>query len=144
MKVLVFGSFDIIHKGHEYLLKKASEFGELHVVIARDETITQIKGKPPHFPQDERRKHITEISYVKSAYLGNPGDKYKIIEDIKPDIICLGYDQKDFTERLLDECQKRGLNVKIIRLDAYEPHNYKSSIFRAKLESQKETKTKKN
>jgi cytidyltransferase-like protein len=43
MKVLVFGSFDIIHKGHEFLLQKAAEYGELHVVIARDETITKLK-----------------------------------------------------------------------------------------------------
>jgi FAD synthetase len=71
---------------------------------------------------------------VQDAYIGNPGDKYKIIEDIKPDIICLGYDQKDFTDTLASECEQRGLNVKIIRLEAFEPDKYKSSIFRKQKE----------
>jgi FAD synthetase len=135
MKVLIFGSFDIIHKGHEFLIKKASEYGEVHVVIARDETITKIKNRPPHFTQEERLEHIKAQPLVHNAYIGNLGDKYAIIEKIQPDIICLGYDQKDFTDKLKSECEARGLSIRIIRLPAFEPNKYKSSIFRREKES---------
>jgi len=42
--VLAFGTFDILHKGHEFLLSKAKSFGErLVVVIARDVTVEKFK-----------------------------------------------------------------------------------------------------
>ena len=45
-KVILFGTFDIFHKGHKNFLEQAQEFGDyLIVVIARDKTVKKIKGK---------------------------------------------------------------------------------------------------
>lgn len=45
-KVMVFGTFDIFHKGHEFYFSKAKEYGEeLIVIVARDETVLKIKKK---------------------------------------------------------------------------------------------------
>lgn len=130
-KVLVFGSFDLIHPGHHYLFKEAKKLGkELFVVVARDSTIRKTKNHEPKFDENERLKHVQEISYVDKAVLGNPGDKYKIIETIKPDIIVLGYDQHIFTERLEEELDKRKLKAKIIRIQAHKPEIYKSSLLK--------------
>ena len=39
-KVMTFGSFDVLHKGHEHYLKEAKSYGDyLIVVVARDENI---------------------------------------------------------------------------------------------------------
>jgi len=47
VKVLAFGTFDILHPGHEFYLKEAKKHGDiLDVVVARDSTVEKIKGKP--------------------------------------------------------------------------------------------------
>jgi len=59
-------------------------------------------------------------------------DKYKIIEEIKPDVICLGYDQKAFVDDLKAELEKRGLKPEIVRIGAYQPEEHKSSYYKEK------------
>ena len=133
-KVLVFGTFDIVHPGHEYFLKQAKEHGdELIVVIARDLTVKQVKKLMPDNNELERLKSIQKLDYVDKAVLGSMDiDKYKIIEEIKPDIICLGYDQKAFTDDLEAKLHERGLRPEIIRISAYKPEKHKSSHYKKK------------
>jgi FAD synthetase len=132
IKVLVFGSFDVVHKGHEYFFKKARELGDkLIVVIGRDKTIKKVKGEKPRFSESERFEHVQAVKWVDDVVLGSLGDKYSVIEEIKPDIIALGYDQNNFSDSLEEELIKRGLGgVKIIRLDSFEPEKYKSSLIK--------------
>ena len=131
-KVLVFGTFDILHPGHEYFLKQAKKHGdELIVVIARDLTVKQVKKEFPVNNEQERLGAVKKLDYVNNAILGSlSNDKYKIIEEINPDVICLGYDQKAFTEDLAAELEKRGLKPEIVRLDAYKPDVHKSSHYK--------------
>lgn len=131
-KVLVFGTFDILHKGHIYLLKKAKELGEVHVVIGRDKTVFELKGKRSLNDEEERVKAVLSLGLVNKAYLGYLDDKYKVIEEIRPNIILLGYDQTSFTDRLEDELIKRKIECKILRCDSYFPDKYKSSLLREK------------
>lgn len=132
--MLVFGSFDVIHKGHIHFLEEAKSLGNrLVIVIARDTTIAEVKGKKPHHSEQERKKHLQKLACVYSVIIGNSSDKYKVIEKIKPDIICLGYDQVIFTDRLEQELNKRGIaNIDIVRLNEFKPHIYKSSKIKAK------------
>ena len=136
-KVLVFGTFDILHPGHKYFLKKAKEQagheqgGYLVVVVARDLTVKQVKKLMPNDNELERLKAVKKLDYVDEAVLGSMGsDKYKIIEEIKPDVICLGYDQKAFVDNLQTELAKRGLKPEIVRIDAYKPEEHKSSHYK--------------
>jgi FAD synthetase len=131
-RVLVFGTFDILHPGHEYFLKQAKkQGGELVVVVARDSTVKQVKGEQPHHDENFRLSNIQNLDYVDKAMLGNKtNDKYKIVEEIKPDLICLGYDQKAFVDDLEKELKKRGLSASIMRIDAYKPDIYKSSRYK--------------
>ncbi|MCK5490568.1 MAG: adenylyltransferase/cytidyltransferase family protein, partial [Candidatus Pacebacteria bacterium] len=100
-KVMVFGTFDIFHKGHEDFFRQAREFGEyLIVVVARDENVLKIKGKLPRDNEDMRQEKIVESKLADKVILGNLDDKYKVIQEYKPDVICLGYDQGTFTENL--------------------------------------------
>ncbi len=133
-KVLVFGTFDILHPGHEYFLKQAKKHGyELIVVIARDLTVKQIKKLMPDNNELKRLKTIQKLDYVDKAVLGSMDmDKYKIIEDIKPDVICLGYDQTAFVNDLEAKLYERGLRPEIIRISAYKPDKHKSSHYKKK------------
>ena len=132
-RVLVFGSFDLIHPGHHHLFKEAKKLGkELFVVVAKDSTIKKIKGKSPWYDENERLKHVQKVKHVDKAVLGNKGDKYKIIEEIKPDVIALGYDQNFFTDELENEMMKRKIKVRIIRISSYKPEIFKSSLLKKK------------
>ena len=92
--VMAFGSFDLLHPGHIYFLKRAKELGDkLVVVIAKDSTIEEVKGKAPKYHEKDRVEHIRDLKIADKVVIGYEADKYEIIEEINPDIIALGYDQ---------------------------------------------------
>ncbi|RLF07730.1 MAG: hypothetical protein DRJ60_01990 [Thermoprotei archaeon] len=128
-KVMVAGVFDIIHPGHIYLISKASELGDVIVVVARDSTVERLKGRRPIIPEEQRLEVIKNIKNVSDAILGHEGeDMLKIVEEIKPDIIMLGpnqnFDEKDLKRKL----EARGLKVEIVRLqELYNVHKLCSS-----------------
>lgn len=130
-RVLATGTFDLLHKGHQDFLRQAKSLGtELVVVIARDDTVKKVKGRESIHDEATRRLEVSLLPMVDQAVLGHKGDKYKIIEECKPDIIALGYDQSVFTHKLQEELQKRGLHPRITRLEAFHPEKYKSSLLR--------------
>lgn len=126
---MIFGTFDIFHKGHENFLKQARERGNyLIVVIARDKTVLKVKGKLPRNNEKTRLQTIIGSGLADKIILGGLADKYKIIKKHRPDIICLGYDQQAFTEKLEEKLKEYNLpDTKIIRLKSYYPKKYKSS-----------------
>ena len=131
-KIMVFGTFDIFHKGHKNFLEQARKYGDyLIVIIARDENVKKNKGE---FSQSSEQKRLTEIKNSKlidKAVLGNLTDKYKIIKKYRPDIICLGYDQKISVKVLKEKLKEFNLlNTKIVWLKSYQPEKYKSSKFK--------------
>jgi len=117
---MVFGTFDGMHKGHLDYFKQAREYGDyLIAVVARDDTVKEVKGR---FPKKNEKKRFSEVEKcVDKAILGSARDKYKAIKEHKPDVVCLGYDQKNFVEGL------KNFDVEIKRMDAYKPEKYKSS-----------------
>jgi len=127
-KVLIFGSFDLIHKGHIYFFKSAKKLGtHLTIIIARDKTILKVKNNPPLYNEQQRLKQVQDTKIPNQVLLGYKTNPYKIIKKINPDIIALGYDQNSFTKNLIKELKKLNLNPKIIRLKSYKPEIYKSS-----------------
>lgn len=128
-RVMVFGTFDIFHKGHESFLLQARKCGDyLIAVIARDRTVKAVKGKLPKNDEKKRRKKVMDSGLADKAVLGKLGDKYTVIKKYKPGVICLGYDQAAFVDKLQENLFLYGLkNVRIRRLRAYKPKIYKSS-----------------
>ena len=58
-KIMVFGTFDVLHKGHINFFKQAKKHGDhLLVVVARDKTVSLIKGIKPHYDEKERLKSV--------------------------------------------------------------------------------------
>ena len=61
-KVMVFGTFDIFHPGHEHMLKEAKEYGdELIVVVARDANVKKVKGRLPMHDENQRVFQIEKL-----------------------------------------------------------------------------------
>lgn len=128
MRILVFGTFDRLHPGHQNFLEQATTLGdELVVVVARDQTVKQVKGQKPEQSEKIRLKRIKKHPAVTQAILGSlDQNKTKIIDQIKPDIIALGYDQTSF-EPELSVYLNRHPEIQLVRLKAYQPETYKSS-----------------
>ena len=120
VKIMATGAFDILHMGHIYYLKEAKKLGdELVVIVACDSTIRKLKHEPVT-SEKMRLLLIKELKIVDEAYLGQKDDIYKIVEEIKPDIIALGYDQIHDEKIIRKNLKKRNINVKIVRLPKYK------------------------
>ena len=125
------GTFDRIHPGHLYYFSEAKKYGDkLVVVVARDDTSELFKGKKPINDERKRLEAVRTLEIVDEAVLGHHGDIFKVVEEIKPDVICLGYDQKVQKQQLEDELKKRNLKAEVIRIGSYMPNVYKSSKLR--------------
>lgn len=98
------------------------------VVVARDETVQDVKGHVPLQSEQVRLEAVAHHPLVSEARLGLPGDKYRIIEEIRPDIILLGYDQQAFTGSLEEALRVRGISSLVKRAHSYKPEIYKSSL----------------
>ncbi|MBI4142183.1 FAD synthase [Candidatus Woesearchaeota archaeon] len=134
--VMVFGTFDVLHKGHFKLFEEAKKHGDyLIVVVARDSTVEEVKKHKTMYDEQTRLTVVQKAPFVDKAVLGNKDDKYKIIEEHQPDIICLGYDQKAFTDKLEKELRKRKITAKIVRLKPYKEDVYKSTKIKAALQN---------
>jgi FAD synthetase len=108
--------FDIIHLGHVHFLEKAKDLGdELVVIVARDKTARKMKHEPIT-SEGMRVELVQSLKPVDRAVLGYEDDMYRIISEVRPDIIALGYDQKFDEKELERELKKRGLTVRIVRL----------------------------
>lgn len=121
--VLAGGVFDVIHIGHVYTLRKAKSMGDiLVVVIARDETVRRLKGSEPIHNEVQRQELVSAIRYVDLAILGDREDMMKTVELVRPDIVALGYDQAHDESYIYNESKKRGIELKVVRLDSPYPN----------------------
>ncbi len=133
---MIFGTFDIIHKGHLNFFEQAkSIFGkkEIHnsfliVSLARDKNVLKIKKKLPVNNERKRLSVVKKITLVDKAVLGGVNKYISHIVKEKPDIIALGYDQTAYVDNLKKDLAKLGLKPKIVRLKPHKPHLYKTSI----------------
>ena len=110
------GVFDLLHPGHIAMLEAAKALGdELVVVLARDASAAKEKH-PPITPEEHRRRMVAALKPVDQAVLGHLGDYYRIVEELKPDIVALGYDQPYDEQKVAAACAARGVPAKIVRL----------------------------
>jgi FAD synthetase len=128
--VLVGGVFDLIHPGHIHTLKAAKAHGDiLIVVIARTSTAMKIKeGRRIYHNEALRQELVSSLFFVDLATIGREGTLYDTVEFVKPDIIALGYDQSHTEKEIAENCRRRNLNVRLIRLNTPIPVTKSSKI----------------
>lgn len=133
MKILTFGTFDILHIGHINYLKQAkkiNENAELWVIVSRDINAEKIKQKKLIHNENERLEIIKNLKIVDKAILGEKQNIFKSVKKINPDIVVLGYDQKPINEILEKKFIEQKINAKIIRAKPFKEHKSKSSKIR--------------
>ena len=124
--------FDLLHLGHVKFLEDAKKAGgenaKLVVIIARDSTVEKTKSKKPIMSEDQRRALVESLKVVDKAVLGYENlDIGEVIENVKPDIIALGYDQTDMEREVRNYVNKNKVNVKIVRIGKFGENTLDSS-----------------
>ena len=130
--VLASGVFDLLHLGHVKFLEEAKKAGgknaELIVIIARDSTVQEIKGRKPVMPESQRRALVESLKVVDEAVLGFENfDIGEVIDRIKPDVIALGYDQADMEKQVRGYITEHGLSIKVAQVGKFEDDELDSS-----------------
>ena len=93
---MIFGTFDMIHAGHEDLFRQARSLAldpYLVVSVARDASVVRIKGAKPRHSESERLASMQSHPLVDEALLGDVTGYINHIKAVAPDMIALGYDQ---------------------------------------------------
>ena len=135
IRIMVFGTFDGLHKGHINFLKQAKGFTKnsfLIVSIARDKNVLKIKGEYPDKNERERMALVEKCKLVDKVVLSGVRSHLPHIVRMYPDIIALGYDQKAYVKNLKKDLKNKGLLVKIVRLKPYKEKIYKSHLLKIK------------
>ena len=130
--VLASGVFDLLHLGHVRFLEDAKRAGgenaELVVIIARDSTVEKTKGRKPIMSEDQRCALVESLKVVDRTVLGFESlDIGEVIENIKPDVIALGYDQEDMEKQVRNYVDSHRMNVKIVRIGKFAENTLDSS-----------------
>ncbi len=130
--VLASGVFDLLHLGHVKFLEDAKKAGganaELVVVIARDSTVEKMKGKKPIMSEEQRCALVESLKVVDEVVLGHESlDIGEVIENIKPDVIALGYDQEDMEQQVRKYVDSHKAHIKIVRISKFGENTLDSS-----------------
>lgn len=130
--VLASGVFDLVHYGHVYFLQEAKKAGgknaRLVVIVARDKTVERLKGKPPVLPEEQRRAIVEALKPVDEAVLGREDfDMEEMLREIRPDIVAVGYDQKDIEEKVSRLVSEKRLPIKVVIVGRFAPTGLESS-----------------
>ncbi len=130
--VLASGVFDLLHLGHVKFLEGAKKAGgknaKLVVIVARDSTVEKTKGRKPIMSEDQRRTLVESLKVVDEAVLGYENfDIGEVIENVKPDVIALGYDQEEMEKEVRNYVNTHKLNIKIVRIGKFEEYTLDSS-----------------
>jgi cytidyltransferase-like protein len=127
--VLAGGVFDIIHPGHIYTLNAAKELGDvLVVVVATDNTAVKMKKRRPLHSQEQRQELVNSLSMVDLCLIGQEDNIFKTVNNVRPQIIALGYDQVHQEKFITEGCKKINLDAKVARLQSPIPESSSSKI----------------
>ena len=136
-KVLIAGTFDILHPGHIFLINEAAKLGKVYVIVATDKNREKFSGRLPIIPEEQRLEIIKSLKNVKEAKLGRKDNNtLLIVSEINPDMILLGPNQKFDMNILKKTLKEKDLgHIEVKRLtkfyDKYELNS--SSLIKRKI-----------
>lgn len=133
-RVITYGTFDLLHRGHINILRRAKELGDhLTVAISTDE-FNDIKGKRAYYPYEDRKMILEAIKYVDLVIPEKTWEqKAKDVKEHQIDVFVMGDDWEGKFDYLSDYCdiiylsRTEGISTTKIKTDLWEA-NKGSSI----------------
>lgn len=110
------GCFDLIHRGHVYLLREAKKLGDLLIVgLNSDSSIKKIKGPGrPILPEADRAELIAALEMVDYVTLFDEPDPFNVIQELRPNVLVKGGDWSRDAVVGRDIVEKDGGTVAVI------------------------------
>ena len=126
--VMVFGVFDVLHPGHIHFLEKAKACGDILIVaVTPDKKVFTEKSSKTVFNERERMLMVSHLRLVDKTILGDKKATWHRIEQFKPDIICLGHDQRADYPQFLTQLKNISKKIRLVRIKAKNRSRYASS-----------------
>ena len=104
--IITYGTFDMFHIGHLYLLKRLKSMGDTLVVAVSTDEFNELKGKKTLIPYEQRSEIVKSIRYVDTVIPETSWDQKKIdIEKYDVDIFAIGNDWEGKFDFLKEHCE---------------------------------------
>lgn len=106
-RVITYGTFDLLHFGHIYLLGRAKALGDyLIVALSEDAFNEKEKGKKTFFSFEERKRLIEAIRFVDLVIPENAWEqKISDIQLYQADVFVIGDDWEGKFDHLKQHCE---------------------------------------
>ena len=114
------GCFDILHKGHRYILTEAAKYGDIFIVaLNSDKSVKKFKG------DDRPKNNELDRAYVVSGFKGvdyvtifNEDKPLELLRRLKPDINIKGGaaipERVEEEKQIMDSCGGKIVNLPLI------------------------------
>lgn len=123
-KVITYGTFDLIHRGHINILKRAKEFGDYLIVGISSDEFNQLKNKKSYYTFEERRIIVESIKYVDEIIAEHSWEQKVIdVKNNNIDVFVMGDDWTGKFDFLNEYCEviylprTEGISTTQIRID---------------------------
>ena len=105
-KVITYGTFDLLHKGHVNILKRARELGDHLTVVVSSDEFNALKGKKAYTSYEDRKYILEAIKYV-DAVLPEFTWEQKVddVKDNDIDVFVMGDDWEGKFDFLKEHCE---------------------------------------
>lgn len=106
IKVITYGTFDLLHYGHINLLRRAKELGDYLVVAISTDEFNSIKNKKSYFNYEKRKMILEAIRYVDEV-IPEESWEQKIVDvrERNIDVFVMGDDWKRKFDYLKEYCE---------------------------------------
>lgn len=105
-KVITYGTFDLLHKGHVNILKRAKAQGDHLTVVVSSDEFNALKGKKAYTSYEDRKYILEAIKYVDEVLPEHTWEQK--IDDVKNndiDVFVMGDDWTGKFDFLADYCE---------------------------------------
>ena len=106
IRVITYGTFDILHYGHINLLKRAKQLGDYLVVALSSDEFNELKGKKSYYSYETRKMMLEAIRYVDEVIPEcNWEQKLTDIKQYGIDVFVMGDDWSGKFDYLSEGCK---------------------------------------
>ena len=107
MKIITFGTFDLLHIGHINILKNAKSLGdELIVGVSTDKFSIEKKNRKPIYNENDRKQILESLKFVDKVFFEESFErKREYIKKYKADIFVMGNDWEGRFDEFNDICK---------------------------------------
>lgn len=105
-KVITYGTFDLFHRGHLELLRRAKALGDYLIVVVSSDEFNAIKDKKAYYPYEDRKAIVEAIRYVDEVLPEYTWEQK--IDDVKNnnvDVFVMGHDWEGKFDFLKEYCE---------------------------------------